>query len=207
MSWPEPPPPPPASWGASSIASEATPENLASGSEELTAQQAKMMEATTKLLAVVSEVGGGPWEASPGLTEGILTVWMGEQEDRVDDLKERIDRKQGEMARLVEVAEADLLGPVGAELVPGQALPHFETSVRFNQGQDLSQVGERHPLGRLHNGEGERLQRLQNSRRTKGPADGQVRTSTPADGGDRVSRAGVDSFLRLSGQEEEDLDE
>ena len=53
-SWPEPPPPPPASWGASSIDSEATPENLASGSEELTGQQAKMMEATTKLLAEVS---------------------------------------------------------------------------------------------------------------------------------------------------------
>ena len=83
-------------------------ENLVSGSEELVAQQAKMMEATTKLLSVVSEVGGGPWETSPGLTEGPLTVWMGEQEDRVDELKERIERKQGELARLAEVEEADL---------------------------------------------------------------------------------------------------
>ena len=141
MNWPKPPPPPPASWGASSIVSEATPENLVSGSEELTAQQAKMMEATTKLLAVVSEVGGGPWEASPGLTEGALTDWMGEQEDRVDELKERVERKQGELARLAEVAEADL--------VPDQTLPHLETDFRFNQGQDISQVGERHPLGRL----------------------------------------------------------
>ena len=90
----------------------------------------------------------------------------------MDDLKEKIDRKQGEMARLVEVAEADHLGPVGADLVPGQALPHFETSVRCNQGHDISQVGERHPVGRLHNGEGERLQRMPNSGRTEGSADG-----------------------------------
>ena len=94
VSWPEPPPQPPASWGTSSIASKATPDNLASGSEELTAQKVKMTEATTKLLTVVSEVGGEPWEANPGLTEGILTVRLGEQEDRVDDLKEKVDRKQ-----------------------------------------------------------------------------------------------------------------
>ena len=127
MNWPKPLPPPPASWGASSIVSETTAENLVSGAEDLTAQQANMMEATTKLLAVVSEVGGGPWDASPGLTEGTLTVWMGEQEDRVDDLKERIERKQGELARLTEVAEADL--------VPDQAPPHLDTTIRFNQGQ------------------------------------------------------------------------
>ena len=62
VKWPETPPPPPSSifsWGTSSIVSEATPENLASSSEELKAQQAKMMDATTKLLSVVSEVGGG----------------------------------------------------------------------------------------------------------------------------------------------------
>ena len=94
VSWPEPPPPPPSSWGTSSIVSDATPDNLASGSEELTAQQAKMTEGTTKLLAVVSEVGGGPWDASPGLTEVLLTVWLWEQEDVGDDLKEKVDRKQ-----------------------------------------------------------------------------------------------------------------
>ena len=63
--------------GAYSVVSETTAENLISGAEELTTQQAKMMEATTRLLGVVSEVGGGPWEVSPGLTEEILTVWMG----------------------------------------------------------------------------------------------------------------------------------
>ena len=55
------------------MVSDATPNNLASGSEGL---------AATKLLAVVSEVGGGPWDARPGLTEELLTVWFGKQEDR-----------------------------------------------------------------------------------------------------------------------------
>ena len=92
MSWPEAPPSPPSSissWETSSIVSETTPDNLDSGSEELAAQQEKMMDATTKLLAVVSEVGGGPWDSSPGLTER-----LGEQEDRGDALKGKVDRKQ-----------------------------------------------------------------------------------------------------------------
>ena len=143
MSWPEPPPPPTSSWGASSIVSDATPDNLASGSEELTAQQEKMREAITKLLAVVSEVGGGPWDASPGLTEGLLTIWLGEQEDRGDNLNEKVDRKQEELARLAEVVEADLLGPVGTDLGAGQALLHGETSVSFNQGQDIREPASR----------------------------------------------------------------
>ena len=188
MNWPKPPPPPPSStssWGTSSIVSDATPDNLASESEELTVQQVKMTEATTKLLAVVSEVGGGPWEVSPGLTEGALTVWMGEQEDRNDELKERLERKQGELARLAKVAEADL--------VSDQALPHLETAFRFIQGQDISQI--------------ERLQRLPNSGRAEGPVNGQVRTLTPADGEDRVSQVGVKSFLWFSGREEEELEE
>ena len=90
MNWPEPPPPPPSSffsWGTSFIVSEATPDNLASGSEELEAQQEKMTDATTKLLSAVSEVGGGPWDDSPGLTEDLLTVWLGVQEDRGDALR------------------------------------------------------------------------------------------------------------------------
>ena len=125
------------------MVSDATPDNLASGSEELAAQQAKMTDATTKLLAVVSEVGGGPWDASPGLTEGLLTVWLGEQEDRGDDLREKVDRKQEELARLAEVAEADFLGPVGADRVAGQAPPHFDPSGRFNQGQDSREQASR----------------------------------------------------------------
>ena len=77
--------------GASSIVSEATAENLASGADKLKVQQEKMVEATTRLLSVVSKVGGGPWEASPGLTESALMEWMGEQEDRADALKDRIE--------------------------------------------------------------------------------------------------------------------
>ena len=126
MNWPDPPPPPPSStssWGTSNIVSDATPDNLASGSEELAAQQAKMTDATTKLLAVVSEVGGGPWDANSGLTEGLLTVWLEEQEDRGDDLREKVDRKQEELARLAEVEEADFLGTVGADRVAGRPPP------------------------------------------------------------------------------------
>ena len=146
MNWPEPPPPPPSStssWGTSSIVSDATPDNLASGSEELAAQQAKMMDATTKLLTVVSEVGGGPWDASPGLTEGLLTVWLGEQEDRGDDLREKVDRKQEELARLAEVEEADFLDPVGADRGAGQAFPQLDPSGRLNQGQDIREQASR----------------------------------------------------------------
>ena len=139
MNWPKPPPPPPASWGASSIVSEATAENLSSGAEELKVQQEKMMEATTRLLSVVSEVGGGPWEASPGLTERALTEWMGEQEDRVDELKERIERKQGELARLEEVEEE---GPI-----PDKALPNFDAAFRFNSDRDISSIEERRLSG------------------------------------------------------------
>ena len=94
------------------MVSDATPDNLASGSEERAAQQAKMTDATTNLLAAVSEVGGGPWNASVGLTEEILTIWLGEQEDRGHDLKDKVDRKQEELARLAEVAEATSSAPL-----------------------------------------------------------------------------------------------
>ena len=147
MSWPEPPPPPPASWGASSIVSEANAENLASGAEELKVQQEKMMEATTRLLSVVSEVGGGPWEASPGLTERALTEWMGEQEDRVDELRERLKQKQGELARLAEVEEADL-EDLEADLEEQRWLREQESSGRDHRApkQDRREDGNR-----LHN--------------------------------------------------------
>ena len=76
MNWPENPPPPPSSnfsWETSSAVSVATAENLASGLDKLEAQQAKMTDATTKLLSVVSGVVGGPWSDSPGLTEDLLS--------------------------------------------------------------------------------------------------------------------------------------
>ena len=93
-----------------------------------------MTEATTKLLTVVAEAGRGPWDASRGLTEELLTLWLGEKEDRGDDLKKKVDWKQEELARLAEVAEADLLGPVGANRGASQALPHGENSGGFHQG-------------------------------------------------------------------------
>ena len=94
-----------------------------------------------------------------------------------------------------------------ADRAPDQALPHVETSVRFNQGQDLSQIEERHPLGGFHNGAGEIFQRLPNSGRTGRAGDALVKTSTPAGREDRASRVGVESFLRFRGWEEEELEE
>ena len=41
-------------------------------------------------------------------------------------MKERIDRKQEEMARLVEVAEADLLGPVGENWCLARPFPSLK---------------------------------------------------------------------------------
>ena len=97
----------------SSAVSEATAENLASGLDELEAQQAKMTDATTKLLSVVSEAGGGPRSDSPGLTEDLLSIWLGVQEDRGDGLRDTVIKKKEELARLEEVEEDDLRGPVG----------------------------------------------------------------------------------------------
>ena len=104
---PNPSPPPPSSWESSSVDSEATAENLSSGIEELMSQQAQMVETTLRLLAAVSEMEGGTREASPGLTEGALTNWLGQQEDRVEELMERLDWKQRELTRLAEVEEED----------------------------------------------------------------------------------------------------
>ena len=48
--WPKPPQPPPSSWGASSIASEATAENLLAGTGELMDRQDKLSGATAALI-------------------------------------------------------------------------------------------------------------------------------------------------------------
>ena len=53
-------------------------------------------EATTKLLMVLSEAGGGPWGANSGVTEMDLIDWLGVQEDRVDALKEKIIQRERE---------------------------------------------------------------------------------------------------------------
>ena len=101
---------------------------MASGLEELEAQQAKMTDATTKLLSVVSEVGGGPWIDSPGLTEDLLTKWLGVQEDRGDGLRDTVIRKQEELARLAEVEEDESLDSLGVDQGTGQAHHPFELS-------------------------------------------------------------------------------
>ena len=72
-----------------------------------------MTDATTKLLSVVWEAGGGPWSDSPGLTEDLLSEWLGVQEDRGDGLRDTVIKKKEELARLEEVEEDDLRGPIG----------------------------------------------------------------------------------------------
>ena len=124
-------------------------------------QQAQMMEATLGLIAAVSEVGGGPWEASPGLTARALTGWMGEQEDRVEELMERLERKRGELTRLAEVEEEDR--------VPSKTQPIREPATSLNPG---SPSGER-----------ENLWRPPHAGRAKDQSDGQGETSTPAEEG------------------------
>ena len=94
--------PPPSSWGTSSIVSEATVKELLEGAEKLAAQHEIMTEATTKLLAVVSKA---PWGADLGLTESDLIDWLGVQENWVDELTEKIIRRERELVRLVEVEE------------------------------------------------------------------------------------------------------
>ena len=108
-------------------------------------------------------------------------------------MKERIERKQRELVRLAEVEEEDL--------VPDKAHLHLDAAFRFIPGPDnISQIEEMRLSEGFPNGEGERLRRLPSSRRTQEPADGQVRTLTPAegerpDGEDRESQVGFD-FLR-----------
>ena len=94
-----------------------------------------MMDATTKLLSMVSEAGGGPWIDSTGLMEDLLTEWLGIQEDRGDGLRDTVIRKQEELARMAEVVEDDFLGPVGTDRSTSQAPHHFDLSVRSSQGQ------------------------------------------------------------------------
>ena len=102
-----------------------------------------MTDATTKLLSVVSEAGGGPWIDSPGLSEDLLTEWLGAQEDRGDGLRDTVIRKQEELARLEEVVEADFIGPLEVDQGMGP-IPHpFELSVRTSQGQDTREQASR----------------------------------------------------------------
>ena len=70
---PGPPSPPPPLWEASSIAGEATAENLLADAGELTDRQEELYEAFQHLLAAVSAAGGGPWKGRPDLTEKALT--------------------------------------------------------------------------------------------------------------------------------------
>ena len=63
-------------------------------------QQAQLERAVLRLLTVVTEEGGPQWEDSPELTERALVDWLSQQEDRAEELRERLERKQRELTRL-----------------------------------------------------------------------------------------------------------
>ena len=58
-------------------------------------------------------------------------------------MRDTVIRKQEELVRLAEVAEADFLGPLGIDQGTDQAPHPFELSVRTNQGQDTREQASR----------------------------------------------------------------
>ena len=86
-------------------------------------RQDKLDEAFGKLVGAVSEAGGGPWEGRLDLTEEALTDWMCEQDDGVEELMERIARKQSELVRLAEVEEEDETPPRSRVTATAAATP------------------------------------------------------------------------------------
>ena len=73
-------------------------------------QKAQLEKVLLRIIAVVTEEGGAQWEDSPELTERALVDWLGQQEDRAEELRERLERKQRELVRAAEV-EGDEWSP------------------------------------------------------------------------------------------------
>ena len=110
-------------WGASSIASEATAENLLADTRELMDRQEELSGAWEELFAAVMCAGGGLWEGRPDVTQEALIDWSCEQEDGIDDLKKRLERKQRELVRLAEVEEEEETPPRSQESATAAATP------------------------------------------------------------------------------------
>ena len=120
---PGPSSPPPSSRGPSSIARETAAEDLLAGAGELADRQDKLNKAFEELLATVSAAGGGPWEGRLHLTEETLLDWMCDQDDRVEELKEQIAKKQRELVWLTEVEEEDETPPRSRVIATAAATP------------------------------------------------------------------------------------
>ena len=86
-------------------------EVLLAGAGELADRQDNLEEAFGKLLGALSEARGGPWEGRLDLTKEAMIDCMCDQDEGVEELKERIARKQRELARLAEVEEKDETSP------------------------------------------------------------------------------------------------
>ena len=139
--WPKPPPPPLSLWGASSIASTATAENLLADAGELRDRQ--LNEAIAELFAAVSAAEGGPWEGTPDLTEEALKDWMCDQDDGAEELKERITRKQRDMVRLAEEEEEEETPPRSQGSATTAATPQEARITSAGQQEVAWYQGER----------------------------------------------------------------
>ena len=114
--------------GASYGASKVTAENLLAATEELRDRQDRLTGATAALIVAVREAGEGPWEAGSGQREEALLGWLEKQVDQMEDLKESLDQKRRELARLGA-------GKLGAGLARAAGLkPAGQAAPRGGQG-------------------------------------------------------------------------
>ena len=86
-------------------------ENLLAGAGELTDRQDKLDKAIAHLQAEVAAAGGGPWEGRLDLMEEVLTEWTCDQDNRIEELKKRVARKQRELVGLAEGEEEEETPP------------------------------------------------------------------------------------------------
>ena len=107
-------------------ASKVTAENLPAATEELRDHQDRLTGATAALIVAVREAGEGPMEEA-------LLGWLEKQVDRVEDLKESLDQKRRELARLGDgkMGRWELGGVLlRGSYLPGE-LPHVEVKDMF----------------------------------------------------------------------------
>ena len=130
---------------------------------------------------MVTEEGGAQWEDSPELTESALVDLLGQQEERAEELRERLERKQRELTRVAEV-EKDERSP--AEDQSNQGLsPSLHPAP-----ESFDRIEERWLVEGFPKGERESLGRRPIPNRAQDRSDDQGRRSTPTEEGLREER-------------------
>ena len=125
--------------------------------------------------------GRGQWEDSPRLTESALVDWLGQQEDRVEELMDRLEWKQREITRVAEVE--------GDERNPSEDQSNQGSPPSLHLGPEVSdQMEEGWLVGGFPKGERESLGRRPIPKRAQERSDDQGRFSTPVDEGLREER-------------------